>query len=107
FLAAAGRVLARTDIVLPSASSVPDELRDDFQTFQESLSAVLSESEQDVPVEKLDLGVTYLMIQFWARLYGHVTLEVFGNYPIPVSKPDILFEAILTDLARDVGLYAG
>lgn len=106
FLAAAGRVLARTDIVLPPASGVPDELRDDFMTFQESLSAVLGESDQ-VPVEKLDLGVTYLMIQFWARLYGHVTLEVFGNYPIPMSKPDILFESMLIDLAREIGLDRG
>ena len=107
FLAAAGRVLARHDIVLPSASGVPSELRDDLKTFQESLVAVLVESDQDVPVEKIDLGVTYLMIQFWARLYGHVTLEVFGNYPIPMSKPDVLFESMLIDLAREIGLYSG
>lgn len=48
--------------------------------------------------------MTYLMIQFWARLYGHVTLEVFGNYPIPFSKPDVLFDAMLADLAREIGL---
>jgi hypothetical protein len=29
---------------------------------------------------------------------------VFGNYPLPVSKPDILFDAMLADLAREVGL---
>jgi len=68
---------------------------------------VLVESDQGVPVEKIDLGVTYLMIQFWARLYGHVTLEVFGNYPIPMSKPDVLFESMLADLAREIGLYSG
>ncbi|MFI9449143.1 TetR/AcrR family transcriptional regulator [Amycolatopsis sp. NPDC052450] len=106
FLAAAGRVLAMHDLVTPSNDVVPVELRDDLTSFQEELLAVLKESGATFPLEKLDLGVTYLMIQFWARLYGHVTLEVFGNYPIPFSKPDVLFEAMLADLAREIGLTA-
>ncbi|MFE5502160.1 TetR/AcrR family transcriptional regulator [Amycolatopsis japonica] len=104
FLAAAGRVLAMHDLVTPSNDVVPAELRDDLTSFQEELLAVLKESGATFPLEKLDLGVTYLMIQFWARLYGHVTLEVFGNYPIPFSKPDVLFDAMLADLAREIGL---
>lgn len=106
FLAAAGRVLAMHDLVTPSNDVVPVELRDDLTSFQEELLAVLKESGATFPLEKLDLGVTYLMIQFWARLYGHVTLEVFGNYPIPFSKPDVLFDAMLADLAREIGLTA-
>lgn len=105
FLAAAGHVLAQHELVMPPNDVVPPELRDDLTAFQEDLLTVLKESGREIPAEKLDLGLTYLMITFWARLYGHVTLEVFGNYPIPVSKPDVLFEAMLTDLARDVGLY--
>jgi hypothetical protein len=92
---------------MPPNDVVPPELRDDLTAFQGELLAVLAESGRAIAPEKLDLGLTYLMIQFWARLYGHVTLEVFGNYPIPVSKPDVLFEAMLADLARDVGLDAG
>ncbi len=107
FLAAAGQVLAMQELVTPSNDVVPIELRDDLAVFQAELLAVLSEQGLKFPAEKLDLGVTYLMIQFWARLYGHVTLEVFGNYPIPVSKPDVLFEAMLIDLAREIGLYTG
>ncbi|HET6287047.1 MAG TPA: TetR/AcrR family transcriptional regulator [Amycolatopsis sp.] len=106
FLAAAGRVLAMHDLVTPSNDVVPTELRDDLTSFQEELLVVLKESGATFPLEKLDLGVTYLMIQFWARLYGHVTLEVFGNHPIPFSKPDVLFEAMLADLAREIGLTA-
>lgn len=104
FLAAAGRVLAMHDLVTPSSDVVPAELRDDLTAFQTELLAVLKESGETFPLEKLDLGVTYLMILFWARLYGHVTLEVFGNYPIPFSKPDVLFDAMLADLAREIGL---
>jgi len=107
FLATAGQVLAMQELVTPSSDVVPVELRDDLAVFQSELLAVLTDQGLKFPAEKLDLGVTYLMIQFWARLYGHVTLEVFGNYPIPVSKPDILFEAMLIDLAREIGLYSG
>jgi AcrR family transcriptional regulator len=105
FLAAAGQVLAVQNLVTPPPDAVPPELRDDLAAFQHELLAVFADSGPAFPAERLDLGVTYLMIQFWARLYGHVTLEVFGNYPLPVSKPDILFDAMLLDLAREIGLY--
>ncbi|MGO4615404.1 TetR/AcrR family transcriptional regulator [Nocardia sp. 2YAB30] len=107
FLGAAGRLLATYDIVTPPTDVIPPELREDLVHFQTELLAALSESGQKFPAEKLDLGVTYLMIQIWARLYGHVTLEVFGNYPIPLANPEILFDAMLADLGRTAGLIAG
>ncbi|MEU4343169.1 TetR/AcrR family transcriptional regulator [Nocardia sp. NPDC023852] len=107
FLGAAGRLLATYDVVTPPTDVIPPELREDLLHFQTELLAALSESGQKFPAEKLDLGVTYLMIQIWARLYGHVTLEVFGNYPIPLANPEILFDAMLADLGRTAGLIAG
>lgn len=104
FLAAAGHVLATHDLATPSSDAVPPELRDDLAGFQADLLAVFAESGLAFPAEKLDLGMIFLMIQIWARIYGHVTLEVFGNYPIPMSKPDVLFDAMLADLAREIGL---
>lgn len=100
FLVAAGHILATHELTIPPAEAVPAELRDDLTAFQDELLSVLRESGAD----KLDLGTTYVMIQFWARLYGHITLEVFGNYPIPMSKPDAVFDALLADLAREIGL---
>ncbi|WP_216914258.1 TetR/AcrR family transcriptional regulator [Nocardia noduli] len=107
FLAAAGRLLATYDIVTPPTDVIPGELREDLVLFQTELLGALSEAGQKFPAEKLDLGVTYLMIQIWARLYGHVTLEVFGNYPIPLSNPEFLFDAMLADLGRTAGLVSG
>jgi AcrR family transcriptional regulator len=104
FLATAGQVLAKHELATPSNDVVPTELRPDLAAFQAELVAVLTDAGLAIPAKKIDLGTTYLMIQFWARLYGHVTLEVFGNYPIPVSRPDILFDAMLADLAREIGL---
>lgn len=104
FLATAAQLLATHDLAIPPEESVPAELRADLTAYHDELLAVTAESGLDVPASTLDLGTTYLMMQFWARLYGHVTLEVFGNYPIPVSKPDALFDAMLADLAREIGL---
>ena len=104
FLATAGQVLATHKLRMPSAESVPPELRDDLAAYHHELLSVLAEADVPIPTGVLDLGTTYKMIQFWARLYGHVTLEVFGNYPIPVSKPDALFDAMLADLAGEIGL---
>jgi len=103
FLQAAGLLLTTYDIVTPSPEVIPEALCADLKRFQADLLEVLAESGQEFPAEKLDLGVTYLMTTFWARIYGHVTLEVFGNYPMAVSDPDILFDATLEDLARSIG----
>jgi AcrR family transcriptional regulator len=104
FLIAAGRILANHELTIPPADAVPAELRDDLTAFQGELLSVLQESGPGFTPDKLDLGTTYVMIQFWARLYGHITLEVFGNYPIPLTKPDAVFDALLADLAREIGL---
>lgn len=104
FLEAAGRMLTDYDVVTPPMELIPAELRDDLIAFQTNLLSVLADSGQKFPAEKLDLGVSYVMIQFWARLYGHVTLEVFGNYPIPITNPDVLFDATLADIGRSIGL---
>ncbi|MTD56173.1 TetR/AcrR family transcriptional regulator [Amycolatopsis pithecellobii] len=104
FLVTAGRILATHQLTIPSAEAVPVELRQDLSAFQSELLSVLHQSGIEFPPDKLNLGTTYVMIQFWARLYGHITLEVFGNYPIPLSKPDAVFDALLADLAREIGL---
>ncbi|NUS45095.1 MAG: TetR/AcrR family transcriptional regulator [Mycobacteriaceae bacterium] len=106
FLAAAGQVLATYAVVTPPTDAIPPELREDLARFQTELLGALAESGTVFPADKLELGVMFLMVQMWARIYGHITLEVFGNYPIPVSKPDALFDTTLADLAREVGLVA-
>lgn len=104
FLVTAARILATHQLNLPSGEAVPPELREDLSAFQDELRSVCGQAGVDFPPERLDLGTTYVMIQFWARLYGHITLEVFGNYPIPLSKPDSVFDALLSDLVRQIGL---
>jgi AcrR family transcriptional regulator len=104
FLVAAGHILAKHKLTIPATEEIPAELHDDLTRFQDELLAVLHETGGEFPADRLELGTTYVMIQFWARLYGHITLEVFGNYPIPLTKPDAVFDALLADLAREIGL---
>jgi len=107
FLAAAGRLLTAYDPALPAADAIPEGVREELIRYRGELLAMLAGTGQSFPADKLDLGLTYLMITLWARLYGHVTLEVFGNYPLPVGDPDALFDAVLADLARDFGVADG
>ncbi|MBF6353300.1 TetR/AcrR family transcriptional regulator [Nocardia higoensis] len=104
FLAAAGRLLTAYDPVLPPVDTIPEGVREDLIRYRGELLAMLAGTGENFPADKLDLGLTYLMITLWARLYGHVTLEVFGNYPLPVSDPEALFDTVLADLARDFGI---
>jgi hypothetical protein len=40
----------------------------------------------------------------WARLYGTVTLEVFGHLHPGFVRTGALFMATLRDIGRDIGL---
>ncbi|OZM72702.1 TetR family transcriptional regulator [Amycolatopsis antarctica] len=104
FLTSAGQVLATHELATPADDTVPAVLREDLARCRDELAAVLASSGSVLPPARLDLGTTYLMIRFWSSLYGHVSLEVFGNYPIPLSDPDAVFDALLADLSREIGL---
>ncbi|MFI5776483.1 TetR/AcrR family transcriptional regulator [Nocardia sp. NPDC051570] len=106
FLTAAGRLLTEYEIVSPPMEFIRDGLREDLTVFQTELLRVLSDSGVKFPAEKLDLGISYVMIQSWARMYGHVTLEAFGNYPLTVTDPDVLFDATLAEIGESIGLGA-
>jgi AcrR family transcriptional regulator len=49
-------------------------------------------------------GLTWLLIQGWSRLYGTVTLEVFGHVDARVVEEAHLFKAMIEDQAEPLGL---
>lgn len=49
------------------------------------------------------LGLSWIFIRCWARLYGTVTLEVFKHMDHGVIQSGALFRAMLDDNARDLG----
>ena len=104
FLTVAGRVLATQQLVVPADHEVPAELHEDLAQFRVALFATLAETGLELPEHILPLGATYTMLRFWVRLYGQVALEVFGRFPFAISAPDVLFESMLAELAKEVGL---
>jgi AcrR family transcriptional regulator len=49
------------------------------------------------------LGLSWVFIRCWARLYGTVTLEVFRHMDLDVIASGALFRAMLEDNGRDLG----
>lgn len=104
FLAVAGKVLTTMTLSPPPDDSVPIELVTDLEHFRTSLLATIADAGFEVADDRLGVGTAYAILKFWVRLYGQVALEVFGRFPFAVAKPEPLFEALLTDLIRQVGL---
>jgi hypothetical protein len=49
------------------------------------------------------LGLSWIFIRCWARLYGTVTLEVFKHMDHAAIQSGPLFRAMLEDNGRDLG----
>jgi AcrR family transcriptional regulator len=49
-------------------------------------------------------GLTWLLVQGWSRLYGTVTLEVFGHVDARLVEEGHLFRAMIQEQAGPIGL---
>ncbi|MPY82640.1 MAG: TetR family transcriptional regulator [Actinophytocola sp.] len=106
FITSMARVLVHHELAGLPDDLVPSALRNDVAAFRQTVLDTLVSEGVRIDPQRLPLEVAFLMVQYWTRIYGHVTLEVFGNFPMPVSQPDVLFDAMLADLARELGLGA-
>lgn len=52
----------------------------------------------------LPVAVVARVVQAWCTLVGTISLEVFGHWRNTVLEPEIFFDAVVANLARDVGL---
>ncbi len=50
----------------------------------------------------LPLGVLAAFLSGWVRLYGAVTVEVFGHLGFALGDPEPMFELMLADMAREL-----
>lgn len=49
------------------------------------------------------LGLSWIFIRCWARLYGTITIEIFRHMDLGVIASGALFRAMLEDNGRDLG----
>ncbi len=52
----------------------------------------------------LPLGVTYVFVHCWIRLYGMVCMEIFGHLRFALDDAEPMFEAELRSLAEMLGV---
>jgi hypothetical protein len=52
----------------------------------------------------LPLGALQTFLRCWVLLYGSVSLEAFGHLRFALDDPAPMFELMLSDVARMIGL---
>ncbi|WP_438388494.1 TetR/AcrR family transcriptional regulator [Actinopolyspora saharensis] len=103
FLKVAGPLMAEGVAESPPAH-IPEELRDGLGDSRRDLAEAFANEGIEMPREALSAEAVYLLLRWWARLYGQVALEVFEQFPFDVSQAGRLFESMLVELARESGL---
>ncbi|WP_270889570.1 TetR/AcrR family transcriptional regulator [Pedococcus sp. 5OH_020] len=80
---------------------------DDSELDPRLLEALHEELKPQAVTDSLGVpaaGMIWLFERAWARLYGTVTLEVFGHIHPAFISTSALFEATMLDLGRDLGI---
>jgi AcrR family transcriptional regulator len=77
---------------VPAEEDMVPELQEQLRTWCEKL-----------PVP-LPLGVTYVFLHCWIRLYGMVCMEIFGHLRFALEDAEPMFEAELRSLAERLGV---
>lgn len=82
----------RSPFPVPEPDSLSPELRGQLERFTGVLHL-------PVPV-----GLAYVFVSGWVRLYGMVALEVFGHLDFALTDVEPLFQAEMAALAAQLGL---
>ena len=90
FLGIFVEIWAQAPFTVPPDEALPERLRDELAAFR-------ARTGVDLP-----LGALTAYLGGWVRLYGAVTLEVFGHLGFAVTDAGSLFEAMLADMRRQL-----
>jgi AcrR family transcriptional regulator len=77
---------------VPEPGEIDAGLRAQLERFRQTLGA-------DIP-----LGAMLTFLRCWMRLYGAVSMEIFGHLTFALDDPAPMFEITLGELAANVGL---
>ena len=75
---------------VPDDTELPDRLVRQLRNFSSYAGGVLP------------LGALAAYLSGWVRLYGGVTIEVFGHLGFALDDPEPMFEAMLADMRRQL-----
>jgi AcrR family transcriptional regulator len=88
FLGIFVEIWARAPFLVLPESELPASLAEQLRAFSARTG------------DLLPLGVLAAFLSGWVRLYGAVTIEVFGHLGFALGDPEPLFEALLADMRR-------
>lgn len=71
------------------------------------LAAGLRECQEKMGIGDLPLGAVLAYMSSWVRLYGTVTMEVFGHLKFATDDGEPLFELMLGEIGAMLGISAG
>jgi AcrR family transcriptional regulator len=80
---------------VPSDDEIDPGLRTQLQGYREGLGGL---------ADGLPLGLLLTFLRCWVRLYGIVSLEVFGHLSFALDDGRPMFELMLSEMAPQVGL---
>jgi AcrR family transcriptional regulator len=80
---------------VPADDQIDPELRVQLEGYREGLATL---------AEGLPLGLLLTFLRCWVRLYGIVSLEVFGHLSFALDDGRPMFELMLSEMAPQVGM---
>lgn len=87
----------RNPFPVPAPGEIDPVLRTQLELYLDAMSAFL-------PRERLPAGAVLTFLRCWTKLYGAVTLEVFGHLRFALDDPAPMFEYTLAEMAAALGL---
>jgi len=88
FLGVFVEIWAHQPFLVPTDAELPPGLLDQLKEFSARTG------------DRLPTGVLVAFLSGWVRLYGAVTIEVFGHLGFALADPEQMFEAMLADMRR-------
>lgn len=92
FATLVSRIYRERPFPIPAEEEIAPALRDQLRAWGGKF-----------PVE-LPLGVMYVFMSCWIRLYGSVCMEIFGHLKFAFADAEPMFEAELRELAERLGI---
>jgi len=90
-------VWKRYKFTIPDAADLPAGAADDLESAREG--GLLPCDFEGAPI-----GLSWIFIRAWARLYGTVTLEVFGHLDPTMVESGAMFRAMMEDNGAELNL---
>lgn len=95
FLGQFAQLYARRPFDVPAEHTLNAGVRAEMDRWRRELGA------------ELPLGVMYVFLTCWVRLYGLVTMEVFSHLDFALAEPEPFFEQQLEALGAALGIRTG